>query len=132
MKRRCFLRQNRNGRQHTKYVTRQENNAFGLSTRIALGAFLNVLQRVAAATVFRQPCIAVVSVTLLVEHHVLDDRSSANSIPDDRFILAAEIDGFGVAAPFDIENGPLRPAVLVIANKVAIRVRRERSFARAG
>ena len=91
-----------------------------------------MLQRVAAATVFRQPRIAVVGVTLFVQHHVLNDRSPANSIPDHGFIFAAEIDGFGVAAPFDIENGPLRPAVLVIANKVAIRVRRERGFARAG
>ena len=81
-----------------------------------------MLQRITAAAILGQACIAVVGVPLIIQHHIFNDGTAANRVPDDRFIFATQIDGLGVATALYIEHGPLGPAVLIIANEVALRV----------
>ena len=102
----------------------------GLASAIGFGALVDVFQRVAAATVFGQRRIAVIRVPSIVEHHVLDNRTKANGIPNDGFILLAEIDGFCITTAFDVEHRAFCPAVLIVANQVAIRICREGGLTR--
>ncbi len=63
-----------------------------------------MLQRIAAAAVFCQSGIAVVSVTLIVEHHILNDGAIANGIPNDGLVFSAEVNGLGVATALDVKH----------------------------
>ena len=81
-----------------------------------------MLKRVAAASIFGKSGIAVICITLIVEHDIFDDGATANRIPDDGLILAAEIDGFRIAAPFYIKDGTFGPAVFIVANEITVRI----------
>ena len=47
-------------------------------------------------------------------------------------LSAGQVDRLGVAAPLDVEDARVGPAVLVVADEQALRVGRERRLARAG
>ena len=64
-----------------------------------------MVERVTAATIFGESRVAVVCLSGFVENHVFHNRAEANGIPNNRFVLLAEINGFCVAPAFDIENG---------------------------
>ena len=64
-----------------------------------------MLQWVAATAVLGESGVAVIGVTVVVQHHVFDDGTIANRIPDNGFVLAAQVNGFSVAATLDVEDG---------------------------
>ena len=87
-----------------------------------------MFQRVAAATVFGQLSIGIIGVPLIIQDDIFHDRARANRIPDHRLILLAQVDRFGIAATFNIKYRTFAPAVLVVANKIALWISRERRF----
>ena len=53
-------------------------------------------------------------------------------MPNLRLGLLGDVDGLGIASALDVEDGVLSPAMLVVADELAIFRRRERGLARAG
>lgn len=51
---------------------------------------------------------------------------------DFRFLFGGEVDAFGVAASFDVEDAGVGPDVFVVANEFTVRVSGEGGFASTG
>ena len=95
-------------------------------------AFCDELDRIGAARVLRDARVGVVDAVVVVEHDVLQHRAEAERLEDVRLALGREVDRLGVAAAFDVEDAVVAPAVLVVADEMALRVGGERRLARAG
>ena len=67
-----------------------------------------------------------------LEHDVLQHGAEAQRLEDVRLALRRQVDRLGVAAAFDVEDAVVAPAVLVVADEVALRIGRERRLAGAG
>ncbi len=66
-----------------------------------------------------------------IDDHVLEHRAETDRIPDLRLFFAREINAFGVAATFEIEDAAIAPAMLVIPDQPACRICRQRGLTRA-
>ena len=75
-----------------------------------------MVERVTAAAIFGESRVAVVRLSGFVKNHVFHNRAEANGVPDNGFVLLAEIDGFCIATAFDIENRARCPSVLIVTN----------------
>ena len=127
-----FLGKDRDRRQHPGDVAGEKNDRCRFPGAVGHAAHGDVLERIAAATVFGQRGICVVGYPVFVQHHVLDDGAEADGVPDDRLVLVAEIDGLGVAAAFQVEHGAFGPAVFVVADQIAVGVGRQGGLAGPG
>src|ERR1700728_4376360 len=63
-----------------------------------------------------------------IQGDVLQHAAEAERVPDLRFVLFRKLDAFGVASAFEVENPVGAPAMLVVANKVARGIGRQRGF----
>ena len=63
---------------------------------------------------------------------VLQQGVRANGIPGVRLTVSGEIENPGAAAPFQVEEAVIIPAVLVIANQQALGVTRQSGLAGSG
>ncbi|GIX63970.1 uncharacterized protein BcabD6B2_34050 [Babesia caballi] len=122
------------GRNDAEGVAGEEDDVGGV--HVDLGGdhhVRDVLQRVRAAGVLRDGAVGVVD---LVRHRVVDDvfdhRAELDGVEDLRLLLTAEVLALGVAAALDVEDALVRPHVLVVADELARRVRRQRRLAGAG
>ena len=72
----------------------------------------------------------------VVMRRVVDDvfqhGSEPQGVEDLRLGFARQVDRLGVAAPFDVEDAVVAPAMLVVADELPLRVGRERRLAGAG
>ena len=68
---------------------------------------------------------------VLIEHHVFQHRAKAQRLEDVRLALGRQIDRLGVAAAFDVEDAVVAPAMLVVADEMALGVGGQRRLARA-
>ena len=75
-----------------------------------------MIERVAAAAIFGEGRVRVISLSRLIKRDVLDDRTKPDGIPNDRFVFLTQVDGLRVAAAFDVKDRALRPAVLIAPN----------------
>src|SRR5215213_6960214 len=102
--------------------------------RYALGdGVLDVLQGVSGAGVLGGVPVLVVDLAALAVHRdVLQHAPEADGVVDLVLLLLGEVDGLGVAAPLEVEDALLGPAVLVVAYQPALGVRRERGLAGPG
>ncbi len=66
------------------------------------------------------------------QHHVFHDGAEADRVPDDRLAFRIQIDALGVAAALEIEYAVVVPAVLVVTDKEAGGIRRQRGLAGSG
>ncbi len=91
-------------------------------------------QRIGRAGVFGFRAVVEIRLTgVLVEHHVFQHRAEALAGGINLGLgCFRQLDAFGVAAAFEIEDTLGAPAVLVVANQRAVRVGRQRGFAGAG
>ena len=123
-----LFRQNGDGRQDTRHVAGQKNNAFWFPSAILRHPFGYVFQGIATTPVLGEAGVVVVGTALVVQDHIFHDGTKTDGIPDDRFIFLTEIDGLGVATAFDVKDGAFSPAVLVITNQIAGWVCRQCGF----
>ena len=61
---------------------------------------------------------------LIIQHHVFNDGTAANRVPDDGFIFLRKIHCFCVAPTFDIEDNTIAPAVFIVSNKPSLWISR--------
>ena len=61
---------------------------------------------------------------IFIEHDVLQHRAEPQRLEDIRLVFRRQVDRLGVAAPFDVEDAVVAPAMLVVADEVAFRVGR--------
>src|SRR5437867_2859328 len=93
----------------------------------------NEIEGVGGAGVFGDAVVVIVGLARHgIEDDVLQDGAKANGIPDLRLPRAREAYGLRIAAPLEIEYAAIRPAVLIIADKPALWIGRQRGFTRAG
>ena len=64
--------------------------------------------------------------------HVLQQRIAADGVVDIRLGFLGELDGLGVAAPFEVEHAVVVPAVLVVTDELALGIGGEGSLAGTG
>src|SRR5262249_44428066 len=123
---RLGLRERPDRWQYAECVTGQKNNV----RRVACNAWnlrvLDEFYRISAASVLRNADVCIIYQMVLIEHHVLEHRAKTERLEDLRFVLGRQIDGLGVATPFDVENALVTPAMLIVANETAFGVGRQR------
>ena len=73
-----------------------------------------------------------VDVVVFVMYDVFEDSSIVKGIIDVGLSFFGEVDGFGVAAAFDVEDSGVGPDVFVISDEFTIWICREGSFSGAG
>src|SRR4051812_11892995 len=89
------------------------------------------LDRIRPTRIQSDAGVGVVDTVILVEHHVFQHRAEAERLENVRLALGGEVDRLRVAATFDIEDAIVAPAVLVVADEMALWIGRERRLARA-
>ena len=88
-----------------------------------------------AARVFSVSCfrVQVQLARVRIDRNVLEDRAEAvRGRVDVRLVDVAQADRLGVAAALEVEDALVAPAVLVVADQDALRIRAERGLAGAG
>lgn len=126
-------RQLRHGWQHTGRVARQQHDVLrvlvGQTWDLGAG---DVVDGVRAARVFRDAAIVVIDFAReRVEHHVLQHGTKLDGVVNLGLLLGGKPNALGVAPTFDVEHTVVGPAVLVVADELAVRVCGKRGFARA-
>jgi hypothetical protein len=120
------------GRQNAIGVTGQEKDIFGGG---ADGGFEGVGDKgegVGHAGVLRDSRIAEIDpVGSGVEVGILHECAGSDGVEDAGFFLLAQVNAFGVAAAFEIEDGSGGPAVFVVADQPAVGVGAERRLSGA-
>lgn len=122
------------GRENTAGVAGEQDDVLGVTVRLAgnLGV-LDVLDGVGAAGVLGQGVIVVVDNTGgRVEDDVLEDGAEFDGVENVRLLLGGETDGLCVAAALDVEDAGVGPAVLVVANELALGVGGQGGLASTG
>ena len=120
--------------QHTKRITGQHDDVLGMPAKGRLRGIADIIQRVGTAHIRRQTIVVKIQLERLrIKDHILDHgmrhrRCGINL----RFGLGVQTNGLGIATALEIERAALRPAVLVVADQGAGRVRRKGGFTRAG
>ena len=77
----------------------------------------NELYWIGAARVLRDARVGVVHFTqFLIEHHVFQYGAKMERLKDIRLGIMRQIDRFGIATAFDIEDSAITPDMLIITN----------------
>ena len=97
------------------------------------GAVGDEVDRIGAAAVLGEAGVVEVELARVRVHHdILEHRAEAlGGRVDLRLGLGREADHLGVAAAFEVEDGGVRPAMLVVADQGAAGVGRQRRLAGA-
>ena len=91
---------------------------------------LDELYRIGAAGVLGNADVCIIYQMVLIEHNVLEHRAEAERLENIPFVLGREVDGFGVAATFDVKDAFVTPAMLIVADEIAFGVSRQRRLTR--
>ena len=130
---RLLRRQDGDRRQHLESISRQEDNAL---RRRAMGNrlndVLNMVDRIGHTRVLRTAGIGEVDLAVFVADNVLEQGVAFDCAVDIRLGILIEVDDLCVAAALEVEDAFVIPAVLVIADQHAFRIRGQRRLARAG
>ena len=111
-------------RQHTEGIGSEEQNMVGMTTHAGDDRLGDELYWIGSPGIFRVADIAVIrSPGFAIDHYILEHRAKADRMVDLWFLFRGEIDALGVAATFDVENAGRTPAVLIISDKPALRIR---------
>src|SRR5271168_4249449 len=90
---------------------------------------VDVLDRISRARIFGVANVAVVRGSrLAVDDHILQDRAETDGVVDLGFLLGREIDAFGVAATFNVEDARFAPAMLIVPDEPPPRISGKRGF----
>ena len=124
-------RQRTDRRQHAKRVAGEEDDVGRMAGHAGDLGVADELNGIGAARVLRDAGVGEVHGAVVLEHDVFQHRAEAQGLEDVRLVLRREVDGLGVAAAFDVEDAVVAPAMLVVADEVALRVGGERRLAGA-
>src|SRR5690606_20811295 len=121
------------GGQHAVGVAGEEEDVLGVAAHAGHRVVADVLDGVAHAGVFRFALVGEIhaGLVLFLEGDVLQQGAEFHGIPDLRLLFAAQVDALGVAAALEVEHAVLAPAVLIIADELAVRVGAQGGLARA-
>lgn len=82
---------------------------------------LNEFERIWSSGVLSNWDIIVVNFfSMLIKNDVLKDCSESDSVVDFRLFFFAEVDAFGVAASFDVEDSVVGPDMFVVTDQISI------------
>ena len=90
-----------------------------------------MVDRVRNTGVLRYALIAKVNLAVGIYGYVLEQGITTNRIVNIGFALLAQVNYLGIATTFVVENAIIVPAVLVVANELALGICRERCLTRA-
>lgn len=123
-----------NRRKDTEGIASQHDDVAGLPVDHARDLCArDVLNRVRASRVLGDRHIVVVGDTGRgVVHDVFEDTTESDGTVDLGLLLRREVNGFGVASTFNVENTFVRPDVLVVSDELASGIGREGSLSSAG
>ena len=124
-------RERANRREHAERVASEENHIGRMAGCARDFRVVDEFDRIRAARVECDPRVRVVHAVVFIEHHVFEYRAEAQRPENIRLALWREVDRLRVAAAFDIEDAVVAPAVLVVADEMALRVGGESGLARA-
>ena len=107
---------------------------FGCPARPVRRGFRHEVERIGRAGVLGLRVVVIVgNARCGIEHHVLQHGAeTVGGFVDLGLGFLRELDAFGVAAAFEIEDAVFRPAVLVVADQRAVGIGGERGLAGAG
>ena len=126
-------RQLRDRRHHAERVAGQHHHVARLAAAQREFDVGDVLDRIGRAGVLGQRLVGQVQPAVRVGDDVLQHGAEAMAGgPDLRFVLGRQVDHLGVAAAFEVEHAVVAPAVLVVADQLAMRIGRQRGLAGAG
>mmetsp|Transcript_3864 Transcript_3864/g.12892 ORF Transcript_3864/g.12892 Transcript_3864/m.12892 type:complete len:667 (-) Transcript_3864:49-2049(-) len=126
------LAQARHGRQDAEGVAGEEDHGLRVARGLRPVERPDVVDRVRHAAVGRLGQIRVVRRAAFgVERDVLEHGVRADRFEDVGLRRLLQVRGLGVAAALEVEDARVVPAVLVVADERALRVRGERRLARA-
>ena len=111
-------------RKHPEGVRRQHHDMLRMSDGAAGGHPRDGGERVGGTGVFREGVVVQVDPPFLDVHsHVFEDRPEHPGRPMDlRLHPGGEADHLGVAAPLEVEDAAVAPAVLVVAHQRPLRI----------
>ena len=126
--------QARDGRHHAGGVAGEENDVLRMARALFGQMIVNVFERISGARVLRDLVVVQIDVARDgIERHVFQDGAeAAGDGVDLRLGFLRKPNDLGVAAVLEIENAVVAPAVLVVANQVALGVGGKRGLAGAG
>ena len=132
-----FRRQDGNRRQDTESIGCEEDDALGSRSSAAvidkaLDRALDVIERIRYTRILRDALVGEINLAILVEDNVLEECVALDGAEDVRLCILVEVDDLCIAAAFEVEDTIVIPAVLIIADQQALRIRRQRRLARAG
>ena len=125
---RLLRRQDRDGRQHAECIGREENDMLCMRTRrllrnLAQHDVLDVINRIGDARVLRHRLICKIHTPRKIDRHILEECVTANGVVDVGLRLGVEVDDLRVAAALIVEDALIVPAVLVVTDQEALRIR---------
>src|SRR5712691_2827271 len=67
-----------------------------------------------------------------IDHHVFQNATEANRVPDLRLTEFGKTNRLGVTTALDVEDALVRPAMFVVADEPPFQIGRERRFSSTG
>src|SRR5689334_4512887 len=117
----------RNGRQHSKGISRQKENIFWLRTNRRFYGIINKVNGICYASIFCFLDVVIINRCGAGEKfNVLYQCSKTNGIKNLRFFFFREVNAFSITSSFKIKYALVAPTVLVIANQLTVWVSRKR------
>ena len=125
--------QPRDRRQHAEGIGGQHDHVRRRGAEVLLGGVGDELDRIGAAGVFGLAAVGEIKLAGgLVHRHVLEDRAKhLGGGVDFGLTFGREVDHFGVATAFKVEDRGVRPAMLIVTDQRAARIGRKRGLAGA-
>ena len=100
--------------------------------RDRLHDIVDVINRIGDAGVLCFAAVGVINAAIFAHDHVFQQRIAADGAVDLRLSLLRKVDGFSVATALEVKHAIIVPAVLIIADQLAVRIGGECGFAGAG
>src|SRR5215472_5696720 len=101
-----------------------------MSANAGNNRILDEIHGVSRARILRLAVVVVVWNTRVgIERNVLEHAAKAQRIPNLGLVLLRQLDALRVASAFEVEHAVSTPAMLVVADQIARRVRRKRGLA---
>ena len=106
-------------REHSEGVARQHDNIRWLMTDHTRNPSIgNVFNWIGASCVFGDANIIVVRDSRYrIVDNIFQDAAKTDRIVDGRLLFRRQIDTFGIAATFNVEDSRVRPDMLIVANQ---------------
>ncbi len=121
----------RNRRQHPERVAGQHHHMARMAAKPGRRRVRDRLQRIGAAGVLGQAAVGEIKLQRLgvVDHILHHRRKPLRRGMNLRLGLRRQVDGLGITPALEVEDAPVGPAVLVIANQGAVGAGRKRGLA---